>query len=136
MTVESFIQTLMGHAGSEDSEFRQSIAKAVLIHKDTHSASNQIFKKVKSLAGELYVPGVVSYLKDPSADMMAVVSNTIFYNKHPVSIAPNRPNNGGKSPKYIADEILKDMSEIFKVELTMVSHVINTKARSDQSNAK
>ena len=106
MSLHEFVQLIKGHAGSEDSALRKSIAKSVLVHKDTVRPSEIAFKEIGGLAKAHDLPEVAEYFKNPSLEMISKVGNAVFYNKHPVTIAPARKNNGGKSPKLIADEVL------------------------------
>ena len=70
MSLHEFVQLIKGHAGSEDSALRKSIAKSVLVHKDTVRPSEIAFKEIGGLAKAHDLPEVAEYFKNPSLEMI------------------------------------------------------------------
>lgn len=114
MKNEEFLSHLKTHIGNEESPLRRAIANAVLRGRGTKAffASDTIIKIFHTLAKESQAREVAKLLLNPSLMMIARINNTVYYNAHSVTRAPNVPNSPSKSPKYIADKTLEEMISI------------------------
>lgn len=113
--MSTFIENLNSQINNDQSALRQKIASIVLKEKNESRATISCINALAEDASRLEFNGDAKFISQASGILYASIHNAIFYNKSttmPSHIQHHR--QGGKSPKFIADEVMTECIQAIK----------------------